>query len=85
MRCSNEGVALAHGVAQLRCYPKVRHFHLPRLCQQDVAALDVPVNLQAHMRLYILQYYRIWMDVLKGTLQMTLAEVKTVQRYIVSD
>ena len=43
---ANEGVALAHGVAQLGCHAKVCHLHFARLCQQDVAALDVPVNLQ---------------------------------------
>ena len=42
---ANEGVALAHGVAQLRRHPKVSHLHLPGLRQKDVATLDVPVNL----------------------------------------
>lgn len=45
MRRANEGVALAHGVAELCSHPKVGHLDLPRLCQQDVAALDVSVNL----------------------------------------
>ena len=45
---ANEGVALAHGVAQLGCHPKVSHLDFPRLSQQDVAALDIPMDLQHH-------------------------------------
>ncbi len=45
---SDEGVALGHGVRQLRCHPKVRQLHLSRFCQQNVAALYVPVHLQGH-------------------------------------
>ena len=41
----NEGVPLAHGVAQLCCHAKVSNLDLPCLCQQNVAALDVSVHL----------------------------------------
>lgn len=60
MRRADEGVALAHGVAELRRYSKVCHFHFTRLRQQNVATFDVPVNLQTQ----------------RETLQMVLTEVR---------
>ena len=44
--CTDEGVPLAHGVAQLCRHAKVSNFDLPGICQQDVAALDITMHLK---------------------------------------
>ena len=49
---ADEGVALGHGVSKLGSHPKVRQLYLPRLSQQYVAALYVPVHLQQQAQLH---------------------------------
>lgn len=46
VRRADEGVALAHCVAQLSRHTKVSNLHLPSFCQQNVATLDVPMHLR---------------------------------------
>lgn len=60
---ANEGVALAHCIAQLCCHTKVSYLHLSSLCQQDVATLDVAMHLrrEAHM-VTLLLVQRPWDD-----------------------
>jgi len=51
---ANEGVTLAHGIAQLCCHTKVSYLHLSSLCQQDVATLDVTMYLRRRAQMVTL-------------------------------
>ena len=42
-----EGISLGHRARDLSCDSKVSDFHLPRLCDQQIASLYVSVKLQA--------------------------------------
>lgn len=42
---ADKGVALAHGVGELRCNAKIGKFDVAVVCEKNVAALDVTVHL----------------------------------------